>query len=76
MNFMPGTVRRQGRVRGRPFAADAVNARAADGRKVVYGMRPEHLEMAGEGEGVPTGWWSMNLPVPTRRSFTGSPASR
>ena len=55
MNFVPGTVK-GGMVEfeGGLSLPMPANARAEDGRKVVYGMRPEHLEMAGEGEGVPT----------------------
>jgi multiple sugar transport system ATP-binding protein len=55
MNFIPGIVR------GSTVELDGglalpmpSNARAADGQKVIYGTRPEHIEMAAEGEGVPT----------------------
>jgi multiple sugar transport system ATP-binding protein len=59
MNFFPGTLRRE--------AAGAVveladgtrvpaplSSTGSDGQAVVYGTRPEHLELAAEGQGIPT----------------------
>ena len=60
MNFLPGVVRRSGgnaRVEfadGLSLPVPANAASAEDGRSVVYGTRPEHMELAGEGDGVPT----------------------
>ena len=60
MNFLPGVVRRSGgnaRVEfaeGVSLPVPANAGSAEDGRSVVYGTRPEHMELAGEGDGVPT----------------------
>ncbi|TFZ00110.1 ABC transporter ATP-binding protein [Ramlibacter humi] len=60
MNFLPGVVRRAaGAARiefgdGSSLPMPANAAAAEDGRSVVYGTRPEHMELAGEGDGVPT----------------------
>ncbi len=57
MNFIEGTVRRA-HGRAHVVAGDgtelALPAEAAgvDGQRVVFGTRPEHLELAGEAEGV------------------------
>ena len=58
MNFIEGEVRH---VNGRAEAVTAdgtvlgeVKAAAAeDGRPVLYGLRPEHFRLAGEGDGLP-----------------------
>ena len=58
MNFLPGTLRRHdGAARvefggGISLPAPA-NSAGEDGQKVVYGTRPEHIELAGETDGVP-----------------------
>jgi multiple sugar transport system ATP-binding protein len=54
MNFLPGVVK-SGRVEmaegiGVPLPRDA---RASDGQRVVFGARPEHLALAGDGQGLP-----------------------
>ncbi|GAC1531599.1 MAG: sn-glycerol-3-phosphate ABC transporter ATP-binding protein UgpC [Ramlibacter sp.] len=60
MNFLPGVVRRSGgaariELAGGILLPVPANATSAeDGRSVVYGTRPEHMELAGEGDGVPT----------------------
>jgi multiple sugar transport system ATP-binding protein len=60
MNFLPGVVRRSGgaaRVEldgGLSLPAPANAASAEDGRSVIYGTRPEHMELADGGDGVPT----------------------
>ena len=57
MNFIPGTVR-GGQVSLEGGLAlpmpDNARGRAAEGQQVVYGTRPEHIDMAGGGDGVPT----------------------
>ncbi|MBL8384703.1 MAG: sn-glycerol-3-phosphate ABC transporter ATP-binding protein UgpC [Burkholderiales bacterium] len=55
MNFLPGTVR-GGRVELDDGAVLPLptNAQAADGQKVVYGTRPEHIAMADGDDGVAT----------------------
>jgi multiple sugar transport system ATP-binding protein len=58
MNFIDATIKRNG---GAPsaLAADgtvlplAPDAGGKDGQKVVYGIRPEHLNLAGDGGGAP-----------------------
>jgi len=53
MNFLPGTLKANGSLSvelndGNPLPlADAPNSN--DGRQVVYGVRPEHLELADDG---------------------------
>jgi multiple sugar transport system ATP-binding protein len=60
MNFLPGVVRRSGGSARVEFTGGLslpmpVNAASAeDGRSVVYGTRPEHMELANGGDGVPT----------------------
>ena len=60
MNFLPGVVRRSNGAARVEFAGGVslpvpVNAVSAeDGRSVVYGTRPEHMELASGSEGVPT----------------------
>jgi multiple sugar transport system ATP-binding protein len=60
MNFLPGTLRRSGgeaRVElgdGLSLPAPANAANAVDGQPVIYGTRPEHMELANGGDGVPT----------------------
>ncbi|MGZ5572660.1 MAG: ABC transporter ATP-binding protein [Usitatibacter sp.] len=57
MNFLPGTLRRANGP-ARIELADGVavpaprDAAGSDGQKVVFGVRPEHLSMAGPGEGM------------------------
>jgi multiple sugar transport system ATP-binding protein len=59
MNFLPGTIRRNG---GEPRVelADGVMlpmprtaAGGIDGQKVIFGTRPEHVELVNGGDGVP-----------------------
>jgi multiple sugar transport system ATP-binding protein len=60
MNFLPGVLRRaNGAARveladGSSLPAPVNAAAAQDGQKVVYGTRPEHMELAGAGDGVAT----------------------
>jgi len=60
MNFLPGVVRRvDGAARiefegGLSLPAPANAASAEHGRSVIYGTRPEHMELASDGDGVPT----------------------
>ncbi|MGZ5182155.1 MAG: ABC transporter ATP-binding protein [Ramlibacter sp.] len=60
MNFLPGVVRRTGGAPRIEFAdglslpAPTNALSAEDGRSVVYGTRPEHMELAADGDGVPT----------------------
>jgi multiple sugar transport system ATP-binding protein len=60
MNFLPGVVRRSGgapRVEltgGVSLPMPSTALAAEDGRSVIYGTRPEHMELAGEGDGVAT----------------------
>ena len=57
MNFIPGTVKggqvalEGGLVLPMP---DNARGKAAEGQQVVYGSRPEHIDMASGSEGVPT----------------------
>jgi multiple sugar transport system ATP-binding protein len=59
MNFLPGVVRRAGggaRIEfgdGLSLPAPASALSAQDGQKVIYGTRPEHMELAAEGDGMP-----------------------
>jgi multiple sugar transport system ATP-binding protein len=55
MNFIPGTVR-GGRVEidGGASLPMPAGARAGEGQKVVFGTRPEHIELAGGDDGVAT----------------------
>ena len=58
MNFLPGTLRRAGNA-ARVELADGTqveapaNAAGVDGQPVIYGTRPEHLELDSSG-GIPT----------------------
>ncbi|NBS81947.1 MAG: sn-glycerol-3-phosphate ABC transporter ATP-binding protein UgpC [Betaproteobacteria bacterium] len=55
MNFLPGIVK-GGHVEleGGAKLPIPTNARASDGQKVVYGTRPEHIELATGNEGIAT----------------------
>jgi len=60
MNFLPGVLRRGGGA-ARVELADGLwlpappnVASAQDGQNVVYGTRPEHMELANGSDGVPT----------------------
>jgi len=55
MNFLPGIVK-GGHVEleGGAKLPIPTNARASDGQKVVYGTRPEHIELAKGNEGIAT----------------------
>jgi multiple sugar transport system ATP-binding protein len=55
MNFIPGTVK-GGRVEldGGILLPMPENAKAGEGQKVVYGTRPEHIDMTSGDDGVPT----------------------
>jgi len=59
MNFLPGVMRRaDGRPRiefgaGLWLPAPSGADHARDGQPVLYGTRPEHMELAAEGDGVP-----------------------
>jgi len=58
MNFLPGIVKRSGGS-ARVELADGVvlpmpaSAGGADGQKVIFGTRPEHVDLVSDGEGVP-----------------------
>ena len=54
MNFLAGTVRRTngGAVIELPAGQVAADTSAQDGRQVTYGIRPEHLTIGREGDGV------------------------
>jgi multiple sugar transport system ATP-binding protein len=54
MNFLPGVVK-GGRIEMGEGATVPLprDARAADGQRVVFGARPEHLELASDGQGLP-----------------------
>jgi multiple sugar transport system ATP-binding protein len=60
MNFLPGVVRRAGGTARVEFGdglwlpAPPNAASARDGQPVVYGTRPEHMELANGSEGVPS----------------------
>jgi len=55
MNFLPGVVKgNQVELEGGAMLPMPVTAKAADGQKVVYGTRPEHIEMATGNDGVST----------------------
>ena len=55
MNFLPGTVKGgQIELDGGLLLPLPVNGRAADGQKVVYGARPEHIDIVAGTEGVET----------------------
>jgi len=57
MNFLPGTLRRANGTAQIEFAGGAKvpaprDVGGADGQKIVFGTRPEHLELAPEGQGL------------------------
>jgi len=59
MNFLPGVLRRAGgaasvELPGGLTLPMPLGAGGADGQPVVYGTRPEHVELASGSEGVPT----------------------
>ncbi len=55
MNFLPGVVKgNQVELEGGALLPMPTSARAAEGQKVVYGTRPEHIDMAAGNDGVPT----------------------
>jgi multiple sugar transport system ATP-binding protein len=54
MNFLPGVLRREGnnihvRMDSGAELPLPPNAGGADGQKVIYGVRPEHLELGADG---------------------------
>ena len=55
MNFLPGTVK-GGKIalEGGLTLPMPGSAKATDGQKVVYGTRPEHIELTSGDDGVPT----------------------
>ena len=59
MNFLPGVLRRSGgaatvELAGGLSLPAPIHAGGQDGQQVIYGMRPEHLDLAGPSEGVAT----------------------
>ncbi len=55
MNFLPGTVNgNQVALSDGKLLPMPLNARASEGQSVIYGIRPEHLAIASEGEGLAT----------------------
>jgi len=57
MNFLPGTLRRANGTAQIEFAGGAKvpaprEVGGVDGQKIVFGTRPEHLELAPEGQGL------------------------
>ena len=59
MNFLPGVLRRSGaearvELASGMFLPAPANAAGQDGQKVVYGTRPEHLELTGGSDGLAT----------------------
>jgi multiple sugar transport system ATP-binding protein len=57
MNFIKATIKRNGSAAALTIDGTTLplgpDSGGRDGQKVVYGVRPEHLELAGEGEGMP-----------------------
>ena len=58
MNFLPGTLRRHGgsaqvELDGGVCLPAPGNAGGEDGQSVIYGTRPEHIELADGADGVP-----------------------
>jgi multiple sugar transport system ATP-binding protein len=57
MNFLPGTFRRDGgnivEFQGGIRVPAPANAAGQDGQQVLYGIRPEHFAVAGNGGGMP-----------------------
>ena len=55
MNFLPGVVKgNQVELEGGAMLPMPANAKAGEGQKVVYGTRPEHIDMASGSDGVAT----------------------
>ena len=59
MNFLPGVLRRSGgaatvELAGGLSLPAPIHAGGQDGQQVIYGTRPEHLDLAGAGEGLAT----------------------
>ena len=57
MNFLPGTVKISGGdaqlvLDGGSTVPAPTSSRATDGQRVIYGVRPEHLSLGGEGAGL------------------------
>jgi multiple sugar transport system ATP-binding protein len=57
MNFLPGTLQRQGDAMGVVFADGSrlptpTGTGGEEGQAVVYGIRPEHLDLCAPGEGL------------------------
>ncbi|MGH8819784.1 MAG: TOBE domain-containing protein, partial [Rhodoferax sp.] len=57
MNFLPGVLRRSAGVATVEFhdglsLPAPIHAGGQDGQKVIYGTRPEHIDLAGAGDGV------------------------
>ncbi|MEN3293095.1 MAG: multiple sugar transport system ATP-binding protein [Burkholderiales bacterium] len=58
MNFIPGTLRRLGSAAHVEFSdgtrLPTHHLQGTDGQKVIYGVRPEHLLLGQEGDGIKT----------------------
>jgi multiple sugar transport system ATP-binding protein len=59
MNFLPGVLRRSGgaatvELGGGLSLPAPIHASGQDGQQVIYGTRPEHIDLADAGEGVAT----------------------
>ena len=59
MNFLPGVLRRSGgaatvELAGGLSLPAPIHAGGQDGQQVIYGTRPEHIDLADTGEGVAT----------------------
>jgi multiple sugar transport system ATP-binding protein len=58
MNFIPGTLRQSGYAAQVEFSdgtrLPTPAAQGTDGQQVIYGVRPEHLEIGQEGDGIKT----------------------
>ena len=55
MNFLPGRIRGgQVELASGDLLPIPTTSRASEGQEVVYGTRPEHIEMAQGNEGIPT----------------------
>jgi multiple sugar transport system ATP-binding protein len=58
MNFLPGTLKRSGGQVGVQLSDGVIlpmpsTAGGVDGQKVIFGTRPEHVELVSGGDGVP-----------------------
>jgi multiple sugar transport system ATP-binding protein len=58
MNFLPGTIKRSGGSVGVQLSDGVLlpmptNTNGADGQKVIFGTRPEHVELVSGNDGVP-----------------------